>query len=313
MPTIGRMLRHVIASLLAATLAFGVAGLLVPRAALATTLVCSASNWVNVRTGPGTSYPILGRLLRGQSIQSRGTATASGWTPVTFNGRNAYVSSTYVSLPAMDATPRAPIAGYAGVQLTNALLVIRAGQAMGLDDWTVTVGVMTAMGESSLRNVNYGDKAGPDSRGLFQQRANGAWGSYSDRMNPTTAATNFFKALLRVPNYRTLTPTLAAHRTQRNRDPNHYTKYWPAAVSVYQALGQAPAALAQQSGGSGALAAVNLNVRTGAGFDFAIDEVVPRGTTLVITGRTLNGFSEVSKNGQSRWVYTKYLTLDSTT
>ena len=50
--------------------------------------------------------------------------------------------------------------------------------------------MMTAIGESNLVNVNYGDLAGPDSRGLFQQRANGAWGSYADRMNPRIAATN---------------------------------------------------------------------------------------------------------------------------
>ena len=36
------------------------------------------------------------------------------------------------------------------------------------------IGVMTAMGEYSLQVLEYGDAAGPDSRGLFQQRANGA-------------------------------------------------------------------------------------------------------------------------------------------
>ena len=85
-----------------------------------------------------------------------------------------------------------------------------------------TVAVMTAMGESSLINVDHGDAAGPDSRGLFQQRDNGAWGTYADRMNPQTAATNFYTALLRVEGWETLPPTIAAHRVQRNADPNHY-------------------------------------------------------------------------------------------
>src|SRR3712207_8538206 len=60
-----------------------------------------------------------------------------------------------------------------------------------------------------------GDAAGPDSRGLFQQRDNGAWGSYADRMDPTTSATNFFLALQEVPDWRALPPTIAAHRTDR--------------------------------------------------------------------------------------------------
>ena len=95
---------------------------------------------------------------------------------------------------------------------------------------------MAAMGESGLRVLDYGDGPGPDSRGLFQQRDNGAWGSYSDRMDPSISATNFFKALLQVSGWESLTPTEAAHRTQRNDDPNHYTKYWDAALKVVDAV-----------------------------------------------------------------------------
>lgn len=75
---------------------------------------------------------------------------------------------------------------------------MNAAAALGLDARAQAVGVMTAMGESSLLVLEYGDVAGPDSRGLFQQRANGAWGSYADRMDPTISATNLFRALLRV-------------------------------------------------------------------------------------------------------------------
>lgn len=121
-------------------------------------------------------------------------------------------------------------------QLGNAAEIITAGRQLGLDDWTITVGVMAAMGESSLRNVDFGDRAGPDSRGLFQQRANGAWGTYQDRMTPRIAATNFFRALVQVPHYRLLSPTIAAHKTQRNADPNHYARFWPDAVLVVATL-----------------------------------------------------------------------------
>lgn len=132
--------------------------------------------------------------------------------------------------------PAGPIAGYSGEQLVNAALIVNAGRALGLSLRGQQIGVMTAMGESTLRVIDYGDGAGPDSRGLFQQRANGAWGSYSDRMNPTISATNFFRALQRVTGWETLSPTEAAHRTQRNADPNHYTRYWPAALQVVAAV-----------------------------------------------------------------------------
>ena len=117
-------------------------------------------------------------------------------------------------------------------QLTNAASIVRAGQALGLSVRDQTIGVMTALGESSLRVVDHGDVAGPDSRGLFQQRDNGAWGSLADRMNPTESATSFFTALARVPGRDAMTPTAVAHAVQRNADPDHYAKYWDTAVSI---------------------------------------------------------------------------------
>ena len=130
----------------------------------------------------------------------------------------------------------AKVGAYQGEQVLNAAYIIKAGQALNLDAKSITIGVMTAMGESSLKILDYGDAAGPDSRGLFQQRANGAWGSYTDRMDPTISSTNFFKALMRVPTYLSLEPTIAAHRTQRNADPYHYIPFWAPAVEMVSVL-----------------------------------------------------------------------------
>jgi hypothetical protein len=132
--------------------------------------------------------------------------------------------------------PPAAVAGFGGVQLVNAAAIVEAGRVLGVDARGQAIGVMTAMGESSLMVLDRGDAAGPDSRGLFQQRDNGAWGTYADRMDPTTSATNFFRALLQVPEWQTLPPTIAAHRTQHNADPYHYARWWDAAVAVLQAL-----------------------------------------------------------------------------
>lgn len=148
---------------------------------------------------------------------------------------------------------------YEGVQLANAAQIIAAGARLGVGIHGQTVAVMTAMGESSLVNIDRGDVVGPDSRGLFQQRANGAWGTYADRMDPTTAATNFYRALLQVGGWQTLPPTIAAHRVQRNADPYHYAPYWPDAVAVVQALagplrGEAPAAALEPASSAAGLA-----------------------------------------------------------
>ncbi len=84
--------------------------------------------------------------------------------------------------------------------------------------------------------LDHGDTAGPDSRGLFQQRDNGAWGTYAERMDPTASARSFFRALERVDGRDAMTPTLVAHAVQRNADPNHYTRYWDDAVGLVARL-----------------------------------------------------------------------------
>ncbi|MGL4340139.1 MAG: M23 family metallopeptidase [Rhodoglobus sp.] len=140
------------------------------------------------------------------------------------------------------AIPDTSIAGYGREQLVNAAYIMQAGNALGLNVRDQTIGVMTAMGESGLRVLDNGDTAGPDSRGLFQQRANGSWGSYEDRMNPSISATNFFTAMIReAPDRESLEPTLVAHRVQGNANPDHYEKFWADAVQVVDKLSSAEA------------------------------------------------------------------------
>jgi hypothetical protein len=132
--------------------------------------------------------------------------------------------------------PVRQIGAYGPQQLANAAAIINAGRAMGMSVRDQTIGVMTAIGESSLTVVDHGDTAGPDSRGLFQQRANGAWGTLADRMDPTTSATNFFRALSGVGGRDAMDPTSVAHAVQRNADPQYYAKYWDSAVAIVTQL-----------------------------------------------------------------------------
>lgn len=132
--------------------------------------------------------------------------------------------------------PAGPVAGYCQDRLVNAAYIMLAARAQGIGEHTQAIGVMTAMGESSLRNIDHGDAVGPDSRGLFQQRDNGQWGTYEQRMDPYTAATSFFTKLVSIPGWKDLTPTQAAHAVQVNADPDHYTKWFADAEVVVAAL-----------------------------------------------------------------------------
>jgi hypothetical protein len=184
--------------------------------------------------------------LRPQPVAASSATTRAGAT--TSSGVASSSASQFATALATEVasttstTPTGAVAGYSGVQLDNAKAIIGAGQRMGLSLRDQAIGVMTAMGESSLKVVDHGDKAGPDSRGLFQQRDNGAWGTLAQRMDPTASATSFFTALGRVSGRDGMSPTQVAHAVQRNADPNHYTKYWDKAVAVVSSITGASAA-----------------------------------------------------------------------
>lgn len=134
--------------------------------------------------------------------------------------------------------PAGPVAGYCQDRLINAAHIMNAARSLGIGSHTQTVGVMTAMGESGLRVLSHGDSAGPDSRGLFQQRDNGAWGTLADRMDPVISATSFFNRLTSLDGWQTMAPTEAAHAVQGNSDPNHYAAYWSGAQAIVAELGK---------------------------------------------------------------------------
>jgi len=61
---------------------------------------------LNVRSGPGTTYSILGTLKHGEKITV--TDENSSWYKLTYNGKTGYVSKSYVKDEPVSATPQAP-------------------------------------------------------------------------------------------------------------------------------------------------------------------------------------------------------------
>lgn len=92
-----------------------------------------------------------------------------------------------------------------------------------------TIATATAMQESGLKNLDYGDEAGPDSRGLFQQRPSQGWGTEQEIMDPAYAINSFYTALEKVSGYTTLPITQAAQKVQRSALPDAYAKREPEA------------------------------------------------------------------------------------
>jgi hypothetical protein len=130
-------------------------------------------------------------------------------------------------------------------QLSNAVAVINAADDADLPLKAQVIGVMTALGESSLLNLDHGDEGdgvtNPDgsptcSLGVFQQQWCLGWGTREQVMDPAYAAGKFYDALAKVDGWQNLPPTIAAHRVQHNANPWHYEPYWDAASAIVSAL-----------------------------------------------------------------------------
>lgn len=123
--------------------------------------------------------------------------------------------------------------GLSPEQMQNARLIADVGRKRGLGENEIQIALMTALAESGLRNVNYGDR---DSVGLFQQRTSQGWGSLAQIQDPTYSANKFYEALSK--SARGANPWNTAQNVQRSAfsDGSNYAKQWGLAQQAYRSL-----------------------------------------------------------------------------
>jgi cell wall-associated NlpC family hydrolase len=118
-------------------------------------------------------------------------------------------------------------------QRRNAATIIGVAQDLGAPPRAWLVALATAMQESTLRNINYGDR---DSLGLFQQRPSQGWGSPAQVTNPVYSTRIFIQRLLAVPGWTDLPVTVAAQTVQRSAFPDAYAKWEGLAADLVRQL-----------------------------------------------------------------------------
>ncbi|MDF6019017.1 hypothetical protein [Streptomyces sp. JH34] len=118
-------------------------------------------------------------------------------------------------------------------QAANAATISAVGTTRGLPERAVTIALATAMQESSLRNIDHGDR---DSLGLFQQRPSQGWGTPAQIMDPVYSAGKFYEHLAEVPGYSRLPLTVAAQKVQKSGFPQAYAKHEPDSALLAAAL-----------------------------------------------------------------------------
>ncbi|MFG3492279.1 C40 family peptidase [Streptomyces sp. NPDC047972] len=118
-------------------------------------------------------------------------------------------------------------------QVPNAKTIQATGVAMNIPARGQVVALATALRESGLRNLTYGDR---DSLGLFQQRPSMGWGTANEILDPVHASTKFYEGLRKVSGWQSLSITQAAQAVQRSGFPEAYAKWEPLATALQKAI-----------------------------------------------------------------------------
>lgn len=107
-------------------------------------------------------------------------------------------------------------------QAANAATITAVAVRRELPARAVTIALATALQESKLNNVEYGDR---DSVGLFQQRPSQGWGSAGQILDPRYSAGKFYEALVKVPDWERMQLTVAAQAVQQSAHPTAYQQW----------------------------------------------------------------------------------------
>ncbi|MFB8267431.1 C40 family peptidase [Streptomyces sp. NPDC055955] len=118
-------------------------------------------------------------------------------------------------------------------QIRNAKTIQAMGVAMKVPARGQIVALATALQESGLRNLDYGDR---DSLGLFQQRPSQGWGTSAQVRDPVQASTKFYDELLSISGWQSMTVTQAAQAVQQSGSPDAYAKWTPLATALQKAI-----------------------------------------------------------------------------
>lgn len=185
--------------------------------------------------------------------QARATCRAMGFDVASSPGG---AEAGYVPAP-VDSAPTIPTGGLVDgfgpgetEQITVSQAIVAAGTAAGVGTRGMVVGIATALQESGLRALAFGDR---DSLGPFQQRPSQGWGTPEQVRDPGFSARAFFGGplsphfdpgtgraspggLLEVTGWEAMPVTVAAQKVQRSAFPQAYAKHEERAVRIVAAL-----------------------------------------------------------------------------
>jgi hypothetical protein len=142
--------------------------------------------------------------------------------------------------PTCTATASGSSVTFTPEQAANAALIAAISDKRGLPPRAASIAIATAIQESKLRNLTYGDR---DSVGLFQQRPSmEVWGTKEEILDPVHSANGFYDALVKIDGYESMVITEVAQKVQKSAYPDAYADHEQEGRILASTLrGQSPA------------------------------------------------------------------------
>ena len=124
--------------------------------------------------------------------------------------------------PSCQAVAAGQSVNFSPEQTANAATITAVAVRRGLPARAATIALATAIQESKLHNIRFGDR---DSLGLFQQRPSQGWGTADQILDPVHATNRFYDVLVKIPGYQTMEITKVAQKVQRSAYPAAYADH----------------------------------------------------------------------------------------
>ena len=271
----------------------------------------TVSEALNVRSGPGTTYRVVGTLSAGRSVTVR--STSKGWSKIDFKDKTAYVASRYLVL-AQSAAPAPSTVPSGSVRTTTTAVNLRKGA-------DVSYAVITVVPPGTR-----GTMTGRTAAGFAELYAAGVRGWVSARYLaassalPAAIGTRVATAALDIrtssgAGSRTLSEVKKGTKlsitgvTQNGRAQVIYQKAarWVTAKYLGNPVVSQPTAPRLPAVTGTRYATAPLDIRSTSADDYTAIAEVPIGTKLSITSVVQNGRRQVIYGKAVRWVTAKYL------
>jgi LysM repeat protein len=179
----------------------------------------------------------------GVTVQDLLNANGLNWSSIIYAGSKLtipHASASVVQVASLNGTTI-----MTDEMRRNARVIVQVGRQAGVSDYGLVIALATAAQESTLRNLDWGDR---DSIGLFQQRPSQGWGQPAQLNDPVYASRAFFggsvnpnpgstRGLLDIPGWKSMTVTQAAQAVQYSAYPDAYAKWEASAWAWLDEIG----------------------------------------------------------------------------